>query len=73
MKKMKQLVFMIFITLFINAYAESIKDNYRCAGNRYPLNDVIKIEKTIQKALTTNDMTLLADQFIYPFAVNLRQ
>lgn len=33
--RMKQLVFMIFTTFFVNAYAESIKDNSGCG---YPIN-----------------------------------
>ncbi len=68
---MKRLVVLLFVASFINVNAENINDNDDCTAHGYPLNDIIKVEKTIQKALKTNDMSLLAEQFNYPFAVNL--
>jgi hypothetical protein len=66
---MKQFIFILFITVFINAYAENIEDDDRCIRS----GDVIKLGKEIQKALKTNDMALLAEQFSYPFSVNIGQ
>lgn len=69
---MKQLVFILFITFLMNAYAENEGAN-PCDSNGYPLREVINVGKTIQEALKTNNMPLLAEQFLYPFAVNLPQ
>lgn len=72
---MKRLIILLFAALFMNASANNIKDNYgytdRCSGLGYPLDKVIKFEKTIQKALKANEISLFADQFKYPLSVNL--
>jgi hypothetical protein len=72
---MKRLIILLVTAFFMNASAKNIKDNYsytdRCADLGYPLDKVIKLEKTIQKALKANDVSLFADQFNYPLSINL--
>lgn len=57
------------ILAFMTANADSLQDN--CASNGYPIDEIVRVEKNIQEALKTNDLSLLADQFQYPLRVNL--
>ncbi len=64
-----KLVLVLLGLSFIPSLYADTSDN--CTPNGYPINKVIKVEKNLQKSLKDHNIELFAEQFQYPFVVNL--